>query len=108
MFSDEAEVRRSARNFLEGCEPRPPASLMSRPEIFSKLSTDGTFHRWMVEELAKSNVCALENWSVVIRLCGSLIHTNGSGTSVLNNLLQVRRDFKMSNSSLLQLIGVST
>ena len=94
MFSDDVDVRRSARNFLTGCEPRPPVSLMSRPEMFSKLSTDGGYHRWMLDELVKSNVCALENWSVVVRLCGSVIHSNGSGTTVLNNLLQVSEILK--------------
>jgi hypothetical protein len=35
---------------------------MNRPEMVGKLGQDGSYHHWMVDELAKGNVCSLEAW----------------------------------------------
>ena len=90
MFSDDTELGLGARNFLTACEPRPPVSFMYQPEITNNLNPDGNFHRWMIDQLAKDNSMALEAWSIVIRLCGNFIHSTGTGTTILNSLLQVR------------------
>ena len=89
MFCDDADVRKEARQFLsEG--KRPPVVFINRPEVVNKLSQEGDFHKWMVAELAKGNLCSLEAWAVTIRLSGAIIHLSGSGTIILNSLLQVK------------------
>jgi hypothetical protein len=67
MFSDDADVRRESRYFLSTCA-RPPVTFVSRPEVADKLTHEGRYHRWMVDELAKGNVCALEAWYVIFSI----------------------------------------
>ncbi len=57
-------------------------------ELVQPCSPGGTYHKWMLEELAKGNPDSLRAWQVVIRILDKLIRQS-SGTPTLNALLGI-------------------
>ncbi len=89
VTSTKNEESRSAQDFLKRCPELPARFDFLKTTGPKLLQVDGDLHRWMLRTLDQGNKDALVTWNNLVRLLGSFFHQPGSGTSLLNGLLQV-------------------